>query len=147
MAKEKAATPSLFSELFLHTGLYKRSQGKITRQVTFATIAITTGLAAYEMWNYLVTYDLGLLRFALPAALLAVGVWIGFRLVNMPRFADFLIAVEAEMNKVSWPSRTELIRSSIVVIAVIFLLAGVLWMYDVIWRLLFEWLGVIHGAS
>ena len=32
--------------------------------------------------------------------------------MNMPRFADFLIAVEAEMNKVSWPSKAELIRSS-----------------------------------
>ena len=36
--------------------------------------------------------------------LLLLGLWIGYRLVNMPQFADFLIAVEAEMNKVSWPS-------------------------------------------
>ena len=34
----------------------------------------------------------------------------------MPAFADFLIAVEAEMNKVSWPTRTELFRGSMVVI-------------------------------
>jgi len=39
---------------------------------------------------------------------------------------DFLIAVEAEMNKVSWPSRAELVRSAAVVIFVIFLLATVL---------------------
>ena len=46
-----------------------------------------------------------------PAPCCLVGVWLGYRLVNIPRFADFLIAVEAEMNKVSWPSRGELIRS------------------------------------
>ena len=48
----------------------------------------------------------------------------------MPSFADFLISVEAEMNKVSWPTRTELIRASIVVILMIFLLAAILFAYD-----------------
>ena len=43
------------------------------------------------------------LRFGLPALLLAAGWWISYRIVNFPAFADFLIAVEAEMNKVSWP--------------------------------------------
>ena len=41
--------------------------------------------------------------------------------MTQQQFADFLIAVEAEMTKVSWPSRGELVRSSIVVILVIFL--------------------------
>ena len=48
----------------------------------------------------------------------------------MPRFADFLISVEAEMNKVSWPSRGELYRASLVVIVVIFLLVAILFGYD-----------------
>ena len=75
---------------------------------------------------------------------MVVGVWISFRVVNYPRFADFLIAVEAEMNKVSWPSRTELIRSSIVVIFVIFALAIILFGYDMLWRFLFkEVLGIL----
>ena len=70
-----------------------------------------------------------------------LGVWFSFRLVNVPRFADFLIAVEAEMNKVSWPTRKELFRSSIVVIVVFLLLTAVLFVYDIVWRLLFEALG------
>ena len=36
--------------------------------------------------------------------LLAAGLWASYRLVNVPAVADFLIAVEAEMNKVSWPT-------------------------------------------
>ncbi len=72
-----------------------------------------------------------------------LGLWFAFRLVNMPRFADFLIAVEAEMNKVSWPSRTELIRSSIVVIVVLLLLTAVLFVYDIVWQWLFRFLGVL----
>ncbi len=89
--------------------------------------------------------DGGRVRFSLlhrAGGLLLVGIWFGYRLVNIPQFADFLIAVEAEMNKVSWPSRAELVRSSVVVIFVIFLLASVLFAYDLIWRSLFVLIGV-----
>ena len=60
---------------------------------------------------------------------------------TIPRFADFLIAVEAEMNKVSWPSRGELVRSSMVVIFVIFALAIILFGYDMLWTFLFRVVG------
>jgi len=50
--------------------------------------------------------------------------------------------VEAEMNKVSWPTRGELFRASMVVLVTIFLLAVVLWLFDVVWGYVFSWLGV-----
>ena len=64
--------------------------------------------------------------------------WAAFRLVQWPRFADFLISVEAEMSKVSWPARAELLRASAVVILVIFLLAVILFAYDFIWKSIFS---------
>jgi len=63
-------------------------------------------------------------------------------LVQMPSFADFLISVEAEMNKVSWPAWSELIRASIVVILLIFILAGILFFYDVAWSFLLRMIGL-----
>jgi preprotein translocase subunit SecE len=83
------------------------------------------------------------LQYFVPALLLLVGLWISYRLVNYPQFADFLIAVEAEMNKVSWPSKTELIRSSLVVIFMMFFLAFILFGFDLVWRALFQALGVV----
>jgi preprotein translocase subunit SecE len=68
--------------------------------------------------------------------------WFGYRLVNWPRFADFLIAVEAEMSKVSWPTKTELYRASMVVIFTMFFLAILLFCYDAFWQLLFDVLKV-----
>jgi preprotein translocase subunit SecE len=68
--------------------------------------------------------------------------WLGYRLVNWPRFADFLIAVEAEMSKVSWPTKTELYRASTVVIFTMAFLALLLFCYDAIWQFLFDLLGV-----
>ena len=110
---------------------YKRSQGRIARQATFAALAIAVAIGA---WRLSGTYggDSPLGRFVLPLAIALVGVWAAFRIVNIPRFADFLISVEVEMNKVSWPSRGELFRASMVVLVVIFLLTAILFGYDFI---------------
>jgi len=70
------------------------------------------------------------LQYYVPAIFLAVGLWASFRVIQMPAFADFLISVEGEMNKVSWPARGELFRASLVVILVIFFLAALLFLYD-----------------
>ena len=53
------------------------------------------------------------------------------------RIKDFLNQVYLEMNKVSWPGRSELWRASIVVIVVIFFLAGLLFVYDLILKWFF----------
>ena len=106
---------------------YKRSQGKVARQVTFFAILAVIASGA---WLLSARADTEIGRYIVPVGVLAVGAWAAFRIVNMPRFADFLISVEAEMNKVSWPSRNELYRASLVVIIVIFLLAAILFGYD-----------------
>src|SRR5688572_30090500 len=115
MAREKNITASpLFSELF-HLGLYKPSQGKMVRRVTFAALVAIVVIGAWRL-NVQMTEFRDVYKLAIPTLVAAVGSWIAFRAVNMPKFADFLIAVEAEVNKVSWPSRGELIRATIVVL-------------------------------
>jgi preprotein translocase subunit SecE len=121
--------------------LYKRSQGRITRQATFAVLAAVFALGAWRLSVYLDTVP-RTVQYGVPAVLLAVGLWFSYRVVNVPHFADFLIAVEAEVNKVSWPSRDVLFRSTIVVMATIFFLATVLFLYDLIWSRILTLLGV-----
>ena len=145
MAKDKKKAESLFVSEIFRAGVYKRNQGKVTRQVTFATIAIIIALGAARLYSELGLYQGLAVRVAISGLLLVVGIWLAYRLVNWPQFSNFLIAVEAEMNKVSWPSRAELMRSSLVVIIVIFALAGLLFGYDMIWRFLFTFLGVLHA--
>lgn len=143
MGKEKAAaSDSGWRQLLqglARADLYKRSQGKLVRQVTCIAVWVGFAIGAWRLNVYLrATLDDSqtALAYAIPAIVLAIGVWIGYRLVNLPTFADFLIAVEAEMNKVSWPSQPELIRASIVVIVLIFGLTVVLFAYDNVWALL-----------
>jgi len=136
----------------LSFGVYKRNQGKVARQVTFAVLAITLATGVWRLSQLLPVWfagmgesgmvsgggaafspDMGVLRFLVPGLLLAAGLWFSFRLVNLPLFADFLIAVETEMTKVSWPSVDEVVRSSAVVIFMIFALAAILAAYDLFW--------------
>ncbi|NLF70427.1 MAG: preprotein translocase subunit SecE [Candidatus Anammoximicrobium sp.] len=146
MSKEKVGSAVMwFGELF-QVGVYKRSQGKIARQVTFAALAIGFALAAWRLSLHRIWLSSNV-ALVLSAILLVGGMWISFRIVNMPRFADFLIAVEAEMNKVSWPSKAELIRSSLVVIFVLFFLAVVLFGFDLVWGFLFENIGILKKSS
>jgi preprotein translocase subunit SecE len=140
MGKEKAVPGDsnwgqLLHEL-MRADLYKRSQGRIVRQVTCLAIWVAFALTAWRLYVYLHAVLKGeyvAFAYAVPAILIVLGFWLGYRLVNLPTFADFLIAVEAEMNKVSWPSTQELMRASVVVIVLIFGLTVVLYVYDVSW--------------
>jgi preprotein translocase subunit SecE len=143
MAKEGNTALSPWRELF-SLGVYKRSQGRLARQLTYASIVVLVGFGCWALQNYLATRAVPGARYGVPLVLLLVGMWLGFRLVNMPRFADFLIGVEAEMNKVSWPTRAELFRSVIVVLVTIIGLAVVLYLYDVLWQLLLRAIGVLR---
>jgi preprotein translocase subunit SecE len=136
MSKQKTITAgSLVGEIF-HVGLYKPNQGRITRQITGGTLWVGVALGCWRLQQSM--YQFEYWQFVIPLALLVLGLWSSYRVVNYPKFADFLIAVEAEMNKVSWPSRMELVRSSMVVIFVIFSMALVLFGYDLVWRFLFK---------
>ena len=109
MAKDKVASSGSLIQELLQVGLYKRSQGKVTRQVTFAAAAIVVALGAYRLMEWLaVMLDYPIAAYAIAGTVLFLGCWIAYRVVNYPQFADFLIAVEAEMAKVSWPTRAEL---------------------------------------
>ncbi|MEM9702847.1 MAG: preprotein translocase subunit SecE [Planctomycetota bacterium] len=137
------ASGSIWSEL-LAAGLYKRNQGRIVRQATAAAVGLVAFIGCYTLsQGRLAEFD-DPIRYGVPGALLAAGCWFAYRLVNYPRFADFLISVEAEMAKVSWPTWPEVLRASLVVIAIMFLLASVLFIYDYIWGSVFETVGVLN---
>ena len=134
---------AFMAELF-RLNLYKRSQGRVARQVTFAVLAVIVALGAWRLNLWLegraTAGAARQIEYIVPLGILAVGWWAAFRLVQLPKFADFLISVESEMNKVTWPKQGELFRASIVVMVVIFLLAALLFFYDLIWKSVFGWL-------
>lgn len=85
-------------------------------------------------------------QFTVPLLLLALSLWLAWRMVNLPAFADFLIATEAEMNKVSWTTQKRLIQDTIVVLVTVVLMAFYLFAADQSWRALLSWprIGVLY---
>ncbi len=91
--------------------------------------------------------ELPLLRspgLTVPVVLGVLSIWLAYRLTNYPKFADFLIATEAEMNKVSWASWKKLRADTIVVLVMVVLLAVFLRVIDIIFVQVFSWIGVIQ---
>jgi preprotein translocase subunit SecE len=121
---------------------YKRTQGRRVRHLTAAGVALLVAWGLKCLSDELL--DSGQwIGYGVPIAMglaCALGIW---RLINWPRFADFLIATEAEMTKVSWSTRSELKRATAVVIVTLFMFAGFLFAVDLIWRWVLETLGVL----
>jgi len=130
---------------------YKKSQGLRVRRGTTAGILILAGCGIYTLlahqvlttgpkhWIIMVPFlqvslaPLRDLAYTVPILLVSGALWLGWRLVNFPMFADFLIATEAELNKVSWTPRKRLYQDTIVVLSTVILLTVFLFLVDWMW--------------
>jgi preprotein translocase SecE subunit len=85
-------------------------------------------------------------QFTVPLFLIALALWCAWRIVNIPTFADFLIATEAELNKVSWTPRKRLLQDTVVVLVTVFLMAFFLFVMDQVVTHTLSWkpIGIIQ---
>lgn len=121
--------------------IYKRGQGKYARLCSAFAIAIIAGLGCLQLYKKLQAGDLGLwVETMVPAGLFVTLALLIFWLVNKPSLANFLIAAEGEMKKVSWSSRQEIAVSTFIVIVFVISMALLLGITDVSFRTLFTWL-------
>lgn len=147
------------------TNSYKRAQGLRVRRGTMLGIMIMAGCGIWTLVSHhtlaygieeganvwfvrLPFTEVGLyllqdVRFTVPLLLTALTLWISWRIVNWPAFADFLIATEAEMNKVSWTTRKRLVQDTIVVLVTVVLFTVFLFVVDVAWGFLLAKVGVL----
>jgi preprotein translocase subunit SecE len=123
-------------------GLYKPMQGWYARLYTAVGLGVILVLGLWRLYE--VVHDASpATRFGVPTAVGAVLGWIIFRLVQYPPFVEFLIATEAEMNKVSWTSREDLKRATTVVLVTVALMAVFLFGVDWLWSNLLQLIGVL----
>ncbi len=142
---------------------YKKSQGQRVRRGTILGIIALAVCGIYTMlahraleagpqnWQVPIPFASGHywiilpdVRFTVPILLLAGALWIGYRIVNLPVFADFLIATEAELNKVSWSPWKKLKQDTIVVLVTVLLLTLFLFVVDQGWAWLLTRVGVVQ---
>jgi len=121
--------------------IYKKGQGKYTRLYSAFGAAIVVGLGCLQLYNILDGTDLGpWVKTMVPAGLFGVAGFLIFWLLNRVSVADFMIAAEGEMKKVSWSSRKEIAVSTFIVIMVVIIMAVLLGFTDISFKLFFMWL-------
>lgn len=127
--------------------IYKRGQGKYTRLCSAFAVAIVAGLGCLQLYNQLEAASWGISNRAamwiatmVPTGLFVIFALLIFLLVNKQRVADFMIAAEGEMKKVSWSSKQEIAVSTFVVIVVVVIMAILLGTADVSFQTFFRWL-------
>ncbi|WP_010587122.1 preprotein translocase subunit SecE [Schlesneria paludicola] len=159
MAKAQRET---LLKCMLSTELYQWKQGRVLRRTTAGAILLAFLLASQALYHS-VLYDLGLtgawftflptsiqqwpIGYWLVGLMNLIGLWVAFRAVNYPVFADFLIDVESEMTKVTWPTWAELQRATVVVLGTMFIFSALLFGYDVAWQKFLELTGVLRLSS
>jgi preprotein translocase SecE subunit len=122
-------------------GIYKRGQGKYTRLYSAFGAAIIAGLGCWNLYKILQATDLGLwVETMVSTGLFVVAALLILWLVNKAAIADFMIAAEGEMKKVSWSSKQEIAVSTFIVIVVVIVMAMLLGTTDLGFRAFFVWL-------
>ena len=123
---------------------YKKGQGSIARLLSLIGCLLLLFWGGWSFWIWLQGFtSLSESLLEVPtvglnidfALLIAIGVLLagGAALVwtlNRPRLVDLLIETEAEMKKVSWPSRQEAWNSSVIVVITVVVMMGLLFFYD-----------------
>ena len=136
-------------------GTYKKGQGTVARALSSLVLGALGVFGCQALHEWLSGYgwaadhgipfgsEAPLVKWGLIAS---AGVFLVFAvlvvwLMNHRRFVDYLINSEAELRKVSWPTRPELKRQTVVVVVTLALFGVMLFLVDLVFgygsRLLF----------
>ena len=139
----KGAGASIIPELF-RFGLYKPNQGRMVRQATFIALALVVAFGCFSLSNGLLGGEEQPIRVGVPLGIWLAACWVAFRAVNVTRFAEFLISVESELDKVVWPGRKQVMQSTVVVIVTMLFLGVFLAVVDWVWKWFFNLIGFVE---
>jgi preprotein translocase subunit SecE len=123
--------------------LYKPKQGWHARLYTALGLGVIIGLGLIRFFQSIYNDYSTVTSYGITAGLGLAFAWFIFRLVEYPPFVEFLIATEAEMNKVSWTSKEDLKRATSVVLVTVTIMAIYLFLVDWVWANLLQILGIL----
>jgi preprotein translocase subunit SecE len=128
---------------------YKKGQGFYTRVGTAIGVSILSLLGCWSLYNKLEGLSLesaqaqAWVQAGIPAVLLLILALVIYKILNKPNIADFMIATEGEMKKVSWSTKKEIITSTKVVIVTVISLSLMLAGVDFFFLWFFRTIGVL----
>ncbi len=123
---------------------YKKNQGRPARQIALCVAVACLSWLLIEVAALFVRRQVGIQWLGICVALIAVVAWVSAVVLNRPRWADFLISVQAEIDKVTWPSNQEVRRATVVVLVLIGSMAVVIFCFDLVWQRVFKIIGFLQ---
>ena len=90
-------------------------------------------------------FEMAYVQAGVAGAVILVGAWLIYTFVGKkPKQVDFLVATDAEARKVNWSTRKEVVGSTWVVIGAMFLIAGTLFVIDLLFQGIFTAANVLE---
>lgn len=123
---------------------YKKNQGRPSRQIALCVLIAAISWLLISVSALFVRRQSGIQWLGVCVLVIGVAAWLSVMLLNRPRWADFLISVQSEIDKVTWPSTQEVRRATIVVLVLISSMAVVIFCFDLIWQWVFELVGFLQ---
>ncbi len=129
--------------------IYKKGHGYWTRMGTAIGTGLLGVLVSFELYSQIPTFLHGTqqhdkrVAFVVALVFLIAYSIIAYWFTNKPSTVEFLIATDSEMKKVNWTTRQELIGSTKVVIAFMFIIAIFLFTCDLLFGSFFHLIGVL----
>ena len=130
--------------------IYKPGQGYYTRMLSAVGLGVVVLSGVGWFWGMMPTLvrdQSKILYYQGGMAVLVIALFgaIAYYILNRPNVADFMIATEAEMKKVNWPNKKEIIGSTWVVICGTAFIALLLWIINLGFAKLFTSINLLEG--
>ena len=126
--------------------IYKSGQGYWTRMLTAIGSAtlVLSGLAwIIPQFKGFEDKPRLIIQSSIAVGVILVAGGLMWYLLNKPSIVDFMIATEAEMRKVNWPTRREVIASTLVVIIGTIIMMIFLYVVNLASAFFFQKIGVL----
>lgn len=129
--------------------IYKKGQGFYTRMGTALGAGILSLLGCWSLYSKLEGLSFessqtqAWVQAGIPALVLLILAIVVYKILNAPKLADFMIATEGEMKKVSWSTKKEIITSTKVVIVTVITMSIMLAGVDFCFMWFFRAIGVL----
>ncbi len=126
------------------TSGYKKKQGRPSRQIALCVVTSCLAWLTIQIASIFVARQAGIFWLSLCITASVVSVLVSMLILEKPKFSDFLISVQSEIDKVTWPSTAEVKRATLVVLVLIISMACVMFLFDLVWQWVFQVIGFLQ---
>lgn len=123
---------------------YKKNQGRPTRQIALCAVVAVLSWFLIQVSSLFWKKQSGLPWLGMTVLAIGASAFLSVVLLNRPKWADFLISVQQEIDRVTWPSMLEVKRATIVVLFLLSSMSVLIFGFDLVWQWVFELIGFLQ---